>query len=107
MAIDGNVYVLDNNKVIKLYSGRKIAEYNISDRVSDGIDIEVDLRNLYVLDKQKRTIFVFNKGTGEFVKEIILTNELDPSTIDQIIAYEKTNTTTLYFLKNGKIFKVQ
>jgi hypothetical protein len=107
MAIDGNVYVLDNNKIIKLYSGRKIAEYNISDRVSDGIDIEVDLRNLYVLDKQKRTIFVFNKGTGEFVKEIILTNELDPSTIDQIVAYEKTNTTTLYFLKNGKIFKVQ
>ena len=107
LAIDGNVYVLDENKVIKFYGGKKIAEYDTSDRVSEGSDIEVDIRNLYILDRQKRTVYVFNKGTGEFVKEIALTDEFDPSIPEKIVIFEKDNTSSLYFLKNNKIFKVE
>lgn len=107
LAIDGNVYVLDGKNVVKLYAGRKIAEYDLSDRISEGSDIEVDIRNFYILDRQKRAILSFNKGTGEFVKEIALTDEFDPSIPEKIIAFEKTNVTTLYFLKNNKIFKVE
>ena len=106
-AIDGNIYVLDNNKVIKLYGGRKISDYDFSSRVTDGTEIEVDIRNIYILDKGKRTVYVFNKQNGEFVKEIALTDEFDPSIPEQIYVYEKSNVSTLYFLKNNKIFKVE
>lgn len=69
LAIDGDIYVLDNNKILKFYRGVR-EEFNLNFELENPIKIFTlpNLNYLYILKKNK--VLVFNKS-GKLVSQYI------------------------------------
>ncbi len=103
-AVDGSLYILDDNgKIYKYYGGapKEFNQYPLFDFIGAGgkIITRANLKNLFVLDPANKRIVIFDKE-GNLVKQI--KSEKFDALKDMAIIDEKT----AYILNGTKIFKV-
>ncbi|HPN54864.1 MAG TPA: MAP7 domain-containing protein [Candidatus Moranbacteria bacterium] len=72
MTINDNIYLIQDNSVIKLFKGKK-QEFNLENSKTpinfDKIFTTIDSQSLYVLDAKNSRLVQFNKENGEITKQ--------------------------------------
>lgn len=97
-AIDGDIYVLDNNKILKFYRGIR-EEFNLNFELEAPIKIFTlpDLDYLYILEKNK--VLVFNKS-GKLAAQYI--NNKFTNLQDIWVSKDKN----IYLLNNQEVLEI-
>lgn len=108
MTIDGSIYLLKTDGTIdKFRTGDKIAEFEIeipSDSISDSAKIytKAGFKYLYITDKVKNRIIIFEKASGKLVQQYISNSFND---LKNIVIDDTENK--MYILNGNKIFVIE
>lgn len=111
MAIDGNVYVLNNDGyVVKMYSGNKedfpIKKEPINPMTAPTqIFTELDMNQIYILEPSERRVLVFSKdsrtGGANYERQLVFDDLMELRDI-----YVDKDTNRLYLLDQTTIYEV-
>jgi myo-inositol-hexaphosphate 3-phosphohydrolase len=102
-AIDGSIYLLKPNAIIKYYAGTRTEfKTNLIDPLSDAKKIftSVETKNLYILEPAKKRVIVLNKQ-GNLIYN--LTNP-DWNNLKDFVVDEKNKT--VYLLNDSSLLKL-
>jgi serine/threonine protein phosphatase PrpC len=107
VAIDGYIYILRADGTVSKYLRGKKRDFSIekpSDLISNPTEIytRADLKNLYIVDPQKRRIVLYNKTSGKLVRQY-LSKHFD--NLKNIVVDDKEEI--MYILNGKKIFEVR
>ncbi len=99
LAVDGNIYILDNNQVLRFFRGIR-QEFNLNFELEQPIKVFtlVDLNYLYLLEKDK--LLVFDK-TGQLMSQYVSSKFSDLK--DIWVDKDKT----IYLLNNQEVLEFE
>lgn len=105
MAIDGRIYVIENNKIAKFSAGQK--ETLILDEISPQLEeptqvyVSYDYDFLYLLEPKNKRLLVFTKN-GKYISQYtsVIFDNLISATVDQ-------PNKLIYLLNGKKLYKVE
>ncbi len=106
MAIDGAVYVLNNNGSVSKFEGGKKSDFSLATvdpALSSGVSIATDenATNLYIADRDNKRVVVFKK-TGELVNQYT-SNSFEGMTD---IVVDEPNKKIYVLTETGKVYQV-
>ncbi|MFZ2969641.1 MAG: hypothetical protein WA063_00685, partial [Minisyncoccia bacterium] len=107
LAIDATMYILKSDGEIEKYLTGNKQKFSVEVLKNPVINptllyTETDLHNLYVADPQKNRIVIFEKATGNMIKQYIVKDMMND--IKNITVDDKEEN--IYVLGNNKIFKL-
>ncbi len=105
MAIDDDIYLTQDAKIIKLHQGKKIpfSQDSSIQKVSNVYTTE-DTKFMWILDKEHNTLFKTEKSTG---KKITKYTHTDFHKATSIVVSEQTNTAIISTTQNILSFKLK
>lgn len=107
LAIDATIYILKSDGEIEKYLTGNKQKFSVEALKNPVMNptllyTETDLNNLYVADPQKNRIVIFEKTTGNMIKQYIVKDMMND--IKNITVDDKEEN--IYVLGNNKIFKL-
>lgn len=104
-AIDGSIYLLKNNEVLKFYLGKKVGfaleKIHPQFEKLEKISTNSNFKNIYLLEPKNKRILIFNKNGG-LVKQIISEDFID---LKDFVVNE--NETKIWLLEGTKIIELE
>ncbi len=102
--IDGSIYLLKGDEILKFYLGKKV-NFNLENvypslEKAKKIFTEIDLKNIYLLEPKNKRVLIFEKN-GKFVKQITSEKFTD---LKDFIVDEKKNK--IWLLNGSQIFSL-
>ncbi len=105
MAIDDDIYITQNNEIIKLHQGKKIPfSQDASIQKVSSIYTTEDTKFMWILDTENNTLFKTEKSTGQ---KITTYTHPDFHNATSIVVSEQNNIATISTPKNILSFKLE
>ena len=105
IAIDDDIYITQNNQILKLHQGKKIAfSQDSSIQKASNIYTTEDTEFMWILDKENNRLFKTKKSTGQKIAEYIHSDFHDATSV---VVSEQTNTAIISTSKNVLSFKLR